>query len=140
MSTRTSRFLSRTVGDATSQLTRRTPVALPDEEHGPSTSLFKWFSLNRPPNFSRTVSTADDEKAPQDKAKKLGTFSGVDPPHNSRSPGSIPTHPRFTGVRANNFKCSFNPHVPPLRIYPGPEWHSGNAGCCPYSLFGSVTN
>jgi len=82
MSARSSRFLSRTVGDATSRLTRRTPVALPDEELGPSSSLFKWFGLNglhKPPDLSRTLSTADDEKGPQDKAKKLGTFSGVDP-------------------------------------------------------------
>src|SRR5437868_15341908 len=103
MSSRISRFLSRTVGDPTSQLGRRTPIALPDEEHGPSTSLFKWFGLNgfnRSPNLDRTLSTAEDEKAPRDKAKKLGTFSGVDPTINSRSPGSIPAYQRFSGVRA----------------------------------------
>lgn len=80
MAAKNTRFVSRTLGDFTSQLTHRDTVPV-DEETNSSTPRARWLGFGgrseHLPKLVRGITMSDEEKIHMAKTKKLGTFSGV---------------------------------------------------------------
>lgn len=80
MTAKNTRFVSRTVGDFTSHLTRRNPP-LGDEETNTPVPRTGWLGFGRRsdhvPKLARGITVSDEGKTHVGKTKKLGTFSGV---------------------------------------------------------------
>lgn len=80
MTAKNTRFVSRTLGDFTSQLTHRNAIPA-DEETNTLPSTARWFGFGgrteHLPRLARGITMSDEEKIHVGKTKKLGTFSGV---------------------------------------------------------------
>lgn len=80
MTAKNTRFVSRTLGDFTSQLTHRNTIPV-DEETNSSAPRARWPGFGgrseHLPKLARGITMSDEEKIHVAKTKKLGTFSGV---------------------------------------------------------------
>lgn len=80
MAAKNTRFVSRTLGDFTSQLTHRNTMPVDEETNSPTTRT-RWLGFGgrteQLPRLARGITMSDEEKIHVAKTKKLGTFSGV---------------------------------------------------------------
>lgn len=80
MTAKNTRFVSRTLGDFTSQLTHRNTIPVDEETNLPTTRT-RWLGFGgrteQLPRLTRGITMSDEEKIHVAKTKKLGTFSGV---------------------------------------------------------------